>query len=157
MSLPETLPSQTAPAFDPAAVAGAVAALKASAHMLQQSLVAVNGLPGVMEQQLQEFKAEFETSVTIPLQKRMADIEAKQRDSILITPLQQEELKEAIADRAKELGTQRVHFSRMYGRLHREFGIPKYNYLRAVDFDLAMKFIKAYDGSRSTWPVPKSA
>lgn len=148
MALPEPIPNQDSSLTT---MAGAVATLKAATHMLQQSLVAVNGLPALVEQQLQEFKAEFATEVTLPLQQRMAQIEAKQRDSILVDPLDKQRIKEAIAKKAREYGGEKIHFSRMYGRLHREFGINSYEFLRKVDLNQALRYIAAYDGQRTTW------
>lgn len=153
MSLPEAMPVQRPMTVDPAAMAAAVASLKASAHMLQQSLVAVNGLPGIMEQQLQEFKDEFATEVTIPLQKRMGDMEAKLRDSIYIDPTDRQIIKEAVAGKAREFGGDKLHFSRMYGRLHREFGVSGYEFIRKIDLDQALRYVRAYDGNRTTWAV----
>lgn len=157
MSLPMPMGEFPATPIQNAQAASILAALEGATSLLRQSLLAVNALPARVDQQLQDFKAQFQTEVTVPLQERMGKIEADQRDAILVTPTDRQEIKEAVAAKVREVSETEAdrskHFARLYGRLHKEFGICGYEHLRRVDMKQAFRYIAAYDGKRSTWPT----
>jgi len=64
-----------------------------------------------------------------------------------ITVAQQYEIQTAISERATETGE---HWSGLYTKLHHEFKIPRYQELKAVDFDRAIAFIKSGKSSKDS-------
>ena len=151
----DPIPRHLQAPMDSAQFANVLVSLEAATTLLRQSLLSVNALPARVDQQLQDFKAQMQTEITVPLLERMSKIEADQRDAILINPNEKQQIREAIAAKVREFcpagkGKEK-HFARLYGRLHREFGTNTYEGIRRVDLNQSLKYITTYDGQLTTW------